>query len=61
MFATDFSNIARCAELRMDQLWIDACAAKGMDWEPIHERRWREHETYIAMQRHALSLWNRRP
>lgn len=59
MLSTDFSNIARCAEERMDQLWHDACAAKGNDWEPFHQRRWREHETYVAMQNHAYALWRR--
>ena len=39
MLSTDFSNIARCAEERMEQLWHDACAAKGNDWEPFHQRR----------------------
>lgn len=60
MLSTDFSNIARCAEERMDLLWQDACAAKGNDWEPFHERRWREHETYMAMQAQARAIWRRR-
>ena len=59
MLSTDFSNIARCAKARMDQLWHDACAAKGNDWKPFHQRRWREHETYMAMNDRALSIWKR--
>ena len=61
MNASDFCNLARCAEQRMDLLWEDACAASGNDWEPFHQRRWREHETYMALQQHARTLWNRRP
>jgi len=61
MTSTDWANIARCANERMDQLWDDACAAKGNDWKPFHDRRWREHETYLAMQRRALTVWRRRP
>jgi hypothetical protein len=56
-----FSNVAHCAEQRMDLLWEEACAAKGNDWQPFHERRWREHETYMAMQQHARILYRRRP
>lgn len=57
MKVTDWANIARCAEQRMEQLWLDACAATGNDWRPFHERRWREHQTYVAMQSHAYAQW----
>ncbi|NBT76631.1 MAG: hypothetical protein EBT15_11845 [Betaproteobacteria bacterium] len=59
MTSIDFCNIARCAELRMDLLWEAACAAKGNAWQPFHERRWREHETYMAMQARNYTLWQR--
>lgn len=61
MTTTDWANIARCAELRMDALWADACAAKGNDWEPFHERRWREHGTHMAAQYMARLIWRTRP
>ena len=59
MHASHYSNIARCAEQRMDLLWQDTCAAKGNDWEPVHERRWREHITYLAMVDLAIKTWRR--
>jgi hypothetical protein len=61
MTTTHWANVARCAELRMDALWADACAAKGNDWEPFHERRWREHESYMAAQYMARLVWRTRP
>lgn len=59
MYPSYYSNIARCAEQRMDLLWEDACAAAGNNWEPFHERRWREHITYMAMTDMAFKTWRR--
>ena len=55
MSTTDWANLARCANERMEILWDEACAT--VKWKPAHERRWREHETYTAMQRQALREW----
>lgn len=61
MTSTDWANIARCAEKRMEQLWHEACASKGNDWAPFHERRWREDLTRRAMQHKAYSTWRQDP
>ena len=58
MLSADFFNIACCAEQRMNLLWEEACAANH-GWEPFHNRRWREHETYMAMNGRALAIWKR--
>ena len=63
MTTTDWANIARCAELRMDSLWQDACAASfanNRSWEQFHDRRWREHSTYMAAQAMARYIWRQR-
>ena len=49
MHASYYSNIARCAEQRLDLLWQDICAAKGNNWKPFYERSWRKMTTYLAM------------
>ena len=54
-----FFNAAHCASLRMDSLWQDACQASGNNWEPFHQQRWREWETYISLQRLGLNHWRR--
>jgi hypothetical protein len=60
MTPTDWANIARCAEQRMDLLWEQARdASRG--WEAFYNRRWREHSTYMAAQHQARYLWNLRP
>lgn len=63
MTTTDWANVARCAELRMEMLWEQACQAPCANgaWEPFHDRRWREHETYMAAQAMARYVWRQRP
>ena len=60
MTVTDWSNIAHCAEQRMDLLWEQACnSSRG--WEAFHDRRWQEWETYMAAQAMARYVWRQRP
>ncbi len=57
MRPTDFANVARCADERMEQLWHDCCAASGNAWMPLHARRCREQESYAAMNNRCYTLW----
>jgi hypothetical protein len=59
MVASDWANVARCAEQRMHALWEQACdASRG--WEAFYNRRWREHEAYMAAQSMARYVWRLR-
>ena len=62
MYTSDWANIARCANDRMDALWNEACHASfyNLKWEPIHQRRWREWETYMAIQSLSRRAWHLR-
>ena len=59
MTATDYFNIARCAADRHDQLWDDAIATYDFRQASLLlDRRWREHESYRAIQALGFSLWS---
>jgi hypothetical protein len=57
MTVSHWANIAQCASERMDLLWEQACdASRG--WEDFHNRRWREHSTYMLAQHQAHYIWS---
>jgi hypothetical protein len=53
MTVTDWANVARCAEQRMDALWEQACRSNYRTAEENLCARWREHDSLHG----KLSLW----
>jgi hypothetical protein len=57
MTVTDWANVARCAEQRMDALWEQACRSNYRTAEENLCARWRENDTYMASQAMARYIW----
>jgi hypothetical protein len=57
MTVTDWANVARCAEQRMDALWEQALGSNYRTAEENLCARWREHEAYMAAQSMARYIW----
>lgn len=56
MTSTDYFNLARCAEQRMALQWDATCDNANANWRESHEWYWREHATYMALQRHGEAM-----
>jgi hypothetical protein len=57
MTVTDWANVARCAEQRMDALWEQALCSNYRTAEENLCARWREHDTYMTSQSMARYIW----